>query len=563
MLKQRPFLILFGLLLLSSLACNAFAGNVEPSLPIAPPVIGTATGTVEGGTAVGIAPTVTLPTDGTAVPGGTGTAVAPLPGPHLITLVDLNVRSGPSVQYDRVGFLLQGESAPITGRDNSSGWWKIQCPANLSTNECWVSGGASYVTAHNTAGVPVAVPPPSPTPPPTATATSIPSTSTVAPAGDSLVAYTDDNGLWVVSVQTNASPPTGSSPLQLSAQSGLSTPLISPDGQKVAFLQQNAGGNVLGYFNTSGHGGDILVASVSLPNSSGWADSTVSISQIAWLPNSQGLAFTTEVISNSGPGAYKQADLWTVTLTGSRQERFTAGNGGHLFAISPDGAKVIFSLPTRLVQANLDGSSAQTLLEFPQINTASEYEYVPIVQWLGNGQTAVTAVPGPDPWQANPSASLYRIQNGNAFASGTVAGNILFNPVQWSHDGNRLGYVRSIVNPANNQSVIVANSNGDSPQLYRDGQNLRFFGWNSANSYFLYGGETMDTFIGIGQVGQAGSEVGFGVGLSDAQWLSNQAFVMVLGTLGSWQLTSGDVLGHNQPLANLVGNFVQMDVWSP
>lgn len=122
-----------GLLILPALACNAFAGRVDTSLP--PPA--TLTPTLEANdenTSPVIAPTVTLPGSSN---------YEPFQGTIRI-LVDLNIRSGPGVQYDRVGFLPQNELITVVGRDVSSGWWQIQCPASVESSQCWVSGGSRY-----------------------------------------------------------------------------------------------------------------------------------------------------------------------------------------------------------------------------------------------------------------------------------------------------------------------------------------------------------------------------------------------------------------------------------
>lgn len=121
------------ILLLVSLACNAFAGRVD-TLP--PPPSGP-TATIDPGpqTAVpGLAPTVTLPSDA---------PIEAVQGTVRI-LVDLNVRSGPDVRFERVGFLLRDTRARVVGRDPESGWWKIECPADATGSNCWVSGGSQF-----------------------------------------------------------------------------------------------------------------------------------------------------------------------------------------------------------------------------------------------------------------------------------------------------------------------------------------------------------------------------------------------------------------------------------
>lgn len=80
----------------------------------------------------------------------------------------LRVRQGPSTQYGQVGYLLQGQSAVITGRANigPGTWWQIQFPA-APNGLGWISGSPDYSTAYYTENVPLVIPPPLPTPTPT------------------------------------------------------------------------------------------------------------------------------------------------------------------------------------------------------------------------------------------------------------------------------------------------------------------------------------------------------------------------------------------------------------
>lgn len=121
------------ILLLATLACNAFAGRVEPSLPQPPNPTGQPSPEATADRP-GLAPTVTLPAD---------TPPDPAEGAIRI-LVDLNIRSGPGVKFDRVGFLRQGDRARVLARDPDSGWWRIECPPQADGEVCWVSGGAQF-----------------------------------------------------------------------------------------------------------------------------------------------------------------------------------------------------------------------------------------------------------------------------------------------------------------------------------------------------------------------------------------------------------------------------------
>ena len=118
------------------------------------------------------------------------TPVATVPGnPSLTTKTDLNVRAGPSIQYDLLGLLPAGTNAEIIGRDDSRQWWKIRfSPSPDGTG--WVAADPAFSTTSNTENIPIAQAPPTPTGTPTntpipltdtPTATSIPPTFTSIP----------------------------------------------------------------------------------------------------------------------------------------------------------------------------------------------------------------------------------------------------------------------------------------------------------------------------------------------------------------------------------------------
>jgi len=100
-------------------------------------------------------------------------------GPTIITLTDLNVRSGPGTIYDILGLLSAGASATMTGKDETGQWWQISYePAAGGVG--WVTGNAEFSKVFNVENLPVVPAPPLPTgtptntPTPTDTATSTP-----------------------------------------------------------------------------------------------------------------------------------------------------------------------------------------------------------------------------------------------------------------------------------------------------------------------------------------------------------------------------------------------------
>lgn len=92
-------------------------------------------------------------------------------GPIITVRMDpdqpqINVRSGPGTDYEKVGVLLAGQSAPAKGRTPGGSWILIDYPGT-SGGMAWVF--APLVDLSPGANLPIIEPPPTPTPLTTAT----------------------------------------------------------------------------------------------------------------------------------------------------------------------------------------------------------------------------------------------------------------------------------------------------------------------------------------------------------------------------------------------------------
>lgn len=86
----------------------------------------------------------------TADPDEGTTEAAPAPLDALVTVGgDMNVRSGPGEEYDRIGGATAGEAFPITGVNEEGDWWQIDFGGETG----WIY--APFVTAANAENVPV------------------------------------------------------------------------------------------------------------------------------------------------------------------------------------------------------------------------------------------------------------------------------------------------------------------------------------------------------------------------------------------------------------------------
>lgn len=544
MIRERILLWTILILALVALACNAFAGAVEPALP-QPQATAVAPEANDGVSPATAAPVATATLSGDASLDS---------GAAVTVLVDLNVRSGPGVEYDRVGFLLAGATAPILGNSVAGDWWQIECPADVTGSTCWISAGEQFSRATNAADVPVVEVPPTPTARPPD-----------LPENTAVLAYVDGGRLFGTLLDLTVRPPVAGAPRQLVDEASVQRIAISPDGRRVAFVAGTFRANSLNLVNMDGGGLQTLVATEDLAREGDTGRGVVVlVDQIAWQPDGLGLAFTTAEASLSGPGFGSQQDLWTVDLDGTAVELLPAGQGGGALVFLPDG-RVLASAQDQILRVDLTGPTREALIRFTPINTASEYIYFPQVQ-VAQGGTAFVAIPDSDPWQPGSGAALWQVPAvGPAVEMGRLAGNILFSPVRWSDDGARLGYVQQLMDPANPASqLIIADGSGQNPAVVSDAPQLRFFGWNPAGDALLYTGQG---FLMLDSPAAAPLQFTLAQGqiVDSARWITADSFVTAVGfpDNSTWELRGGTRDDSSTLLATLSSGTpgVTFDVW--
>jgi len=103
-------------------------------------------------------PLIVVPTD-TPIPSLTPT---PTLGPPMVTaLLNANCRFGPGMVYDVIAYMLEGQTAPIEGRNAESTWWYIRRVDGVG--HCWIWEGLVTLSG-DLSGVPIVPSPPTPTP---------------------------------------------------------------------------------------------------------------------------------------------------------------------------------------------------------------------------------------------------------------------------------------------------------------------------------------------------------------------------------------------------------------
>ncbi|HSH04684.1 MAG TPA: SH3 domain-containing protein [Anaerolineae bacterium] len=507
-------------------------GGVGQSTPIPPPP---AVPTVATGTP-GVAATVTLP--GTAGP----------TGPTVKTLVNLNVRSGPGTNYPVIGFLLEGELSGVVGVDPATGWWKITCPVNATSVECWVTNLTQYVEASGTSGVAVAAVPPTPTPVPP-TATPIPPTAT-PPAGPQPfhLAYLNKGDVWLRELVVDGSQVTSSGASQMTVVGDVGRVLLSGDGAWIAYVGGSQANKYLAVVGTDGQNGRVLVQARDLYQDEGV--NTV-FGDMYWLDDQLTLVFNTYRTAGDLRGAVSNDDLWSVRVDGGLVSRFVRGQGGGRFVMM--GNQVVLATKSEVVRVGLDGSNRETVVTYPEVTINNVMMYYPALQAVGNSNVLV-AVADPDLFDlqspgVSPVITLWQVPTtGGAIGLTSMAGNVAVREVKWSGNGRYLAYLPGrIGDPSALSHIMIANGDGTDVVRYGEENVESLFGWNPSGTSFLY---RIASGHGIGFVNQAPIIVSAPPGQNtlETHWLNNDVYLYIQGVTNGWNFKYGDVTGQTGAL---------------
>ena len=70
--------------------------------------------------------------------------IVPTEVEQILVLTNLNVRNGPGLGFAVVDWLVEGETAVVTGISEDIGWWRILCPENMPGISCYVSAAGQH-----------------------------------------------------------------------------------------------------------------------------------------------------------------------------------------------------------------------------------------------------------------------------------------------------------------------------------------------------------------------------------------------------------------------------------
>lgn len=341
-------------------------------------------------------------------------------------------------------------------------------------------------------------------------------------------------------------------------------PLLSPDGTKIIF-QREARPSPAGQrrfelwlVNIDGTGERRLLAAEDLPGQLGYAldqEEEVMLDrltqQIAWLSDNRSIAFNT--LLESGYGLMSFYDLWRLdTETGIVSRLLEDGAGGS-FSFSPDGTKILVANPTAIAIVNADGTGRRVAIEYPFVNTASEYAYSPQPVWSPDGSYGLAAVASEEPFFADPYITVWQLPvMGKAAELSTVPGFNLFNTMSdrlWNSTRSAFAYTD------NEHNLHIALLTGESLQVIENGE--EFLGWSPDDQHWIYRQGGVIFLAGVDQeAAPLITPEGDHSGWFELKWVSGNAFVVLSGvSYEGLTLWAGEVGQEPRVISSGVNSF--------
>jgi hypothetical protein len=186
----------------------------------------------------------------------------------------------------------------------------------------------------------------------------------------------------------------GTGILQLTSAGGARNPVLSGDGQVVAFIRNGE----LWAVNADGTNERQLVSTAYLAGLASGGD-TAEVKTIVWRPGTHMIYFNTVVVAAIVGYRIPQADLLSIDADGSADlvaDLESSGSGGEPY-FSPDGTIVALSQPDKIIYMEVSGAYWNVALTFANVLTYSEWSYYPEIVWLPDSSGVRVVIPAADP----------------------------------------------------------------------------------------------------------------------------------------------------------------------
>jgi len=200
------------------------------------------------------------------------------------------------------------------------------------------------------------------------------------------------------------------------------------------------------------------------------------IGNLQWAPNNR-LYFNTYI--QPSRIILQSNDLWLVDATTRTYKQLLPSPQAGRFTLSPDGNHIAIIQPGAynttdgtITLVNGNGQNRLTLLNYPAVSTASDYDFIPPPFWESGSNALNIAVPDKELVYNDDTAlvTLWHLAiDGTKTQRGTLQASFFGLP-QWSDDGTHLAYLRHKGDITTNEfEMMIASGDGTNPVVYASG----------------------------------------------------------------------------------------------
>ena len=411
-----------------------------------------------------------------------------------------------------------------------------------STPTASLGGGASQPT---TAAVPATLPP-APTDEP------IQPTAPPGPerAPEMRIVYTDaGRNLWMWI--------DGASATEIIGTGDVTEARISPDGHTVVFVRSPDYLNFsMWQVNADGSDERILISEEVFQSMKNVPEAIGAQPYLwDWIPGTRKLAMMSAP-TQDGPGMMANDDLWYVDIDTSELKQIQPPGQGGVFYYSPDGQQVALVTAKTISLMNADGSNRrQSILEYPEVSTYSEYQYYTAPKWAPDSSYMRTSILPKEPLaEPRQQSSIWDIPtDGSASRMIGVVTTVPFLGPELSPDLNHMAYaVENSSSTSKERDLHIAVADGSGNSIYQTGQ-LDFMGWAPDSNRFVFtvGSDNQAKLGAIGQAAVSFSDVN---PVAAVSWLKDGKVIFLHRTSSSWEIRIGTPGGASEVLVSLPGD---------
>ncbi|MRS03361.1 hypothetical protein EG832_09090 [bacterium] len=266
--------------------------------------------------------------------------------------------------------------------------------------------------------------------------------------------------------------------------------------------------------------------------------------QIAWVPNTHNLAMTFSYVIE-GPGTSIGHDLMVINSEDGTYRSQLSVNDDWQFAYSPDGSKIVASLPDGINLYKSDGTVIATkFFSYQNVITASEYQYTPDVHWSQDGSQIAFTIPPVEPFSDPPDMTqVIKVKATDLSVTTPLKAQMVYMGVnEYSPDLSKIAYTKSVDTTTGAVDLHIAYLDGSGDELYLAKVDVNKFAWSPDNQHFIYSlNQDSKVSTYIGQVGSTGNKVNDVAALRQIIWLDANQYLILDKTTGGWKIWFGTI----------------------